>query len=158
QLANGYRLAGIGGSDNHRPEIPLEKPGSVGSPTTVVYAAELSVPAILAALRAGHVFIDLTASRDRLLELSATSGDRVEIAGDTLEAPANSDVKLTLHTVACQGSVVSLALDGRSDPQMKQAKISEKDQTLSFTWHSDGKKHWLRADITSPDNTLQLVG
>ena len=43
QLNIGYRLAGIGGSDNHNAMSPLEEPSSVGSPTTVVYATELSV-------------------------------------------------------------------------------------------------------------------
>ena len=38
QLNNGCRLAGIGGSDNHRPMQPLDGIGSIGSPTTVVYA------------------------------------------------------------------------------------------------------------------------
>src|SRR5215475_7298678 len=73
QLNAGYRPTAIGGSDNHNPELPLEKPGSVGSPTTVVYASELSVPALLSGIRSGRVFVDLTASKDRVLDFSAES-------------------------------------------------------------------------------------
>src|SRR5438270_8015552 len=37
QIDAGYRPTAIGGSDNHDPELPPDRPGSVGSPTTVVY-------------------------------------------------------------------------------------------------------------------------
>ncbi len=37
QLSLGHRLSAIGGSDNHRPFIPLDQPGAIGRPTTVVY-------------------------------------------------------------------------------------------------------------------------
>ena len=63
ELNRGCRLTGIGGSDNHRPMQPLDQLGSIGSPTTVVYAAELSTPAILDGIRAGHVFIDVTGTQ-----------------------------------------------------------------------------------------------
>ena len=61
QLQAGYRLTAIGGSDNHDAQLAPEKPGSVGSPTTVVYAPELSVKGVMAGIRSGRVFIDLTA-------------------------------------------------------------------------------------------------
>ena len=43
---------------------------------TVVYAQDLSVPAILDGIRSGHVFIDLTGSHDRMLEMTATPPDK----------------------------------------------------------------------------------
>ena len=48
QLNAGYRITAIGGSDTHRPQ---EK--TTGEPTTVVYALELSVSAILAGIKGG---------------------------------------------------------------------------------------------------------
>ncbi|PYX99761.1 MAG: phosphotransferase [Acidobacteria bacterium] len=74
QLSAGYRATAIGGSDNHNPDLPPDKPGSVGSPTTVVYASELSVPGILAGIHSGRVFVDLTGSQDRLLDFTAQAG------------------------------------------------------------------------------------
>lgn len=115
QLRDGLRPTAIGGSDNHRPELSLDKAGSVGSPTTVVYVPELSVPAILAAIRAGHAFVDLTGSHDRLLEFSATSDGHSVAAGDALEAPAGANVQVTAHVVGCQGSSAVFLIDGRSD-------------------------------------------
>jgi hypothetical protein len=92
QLTLGYRLTAIGGSDNHRPTRPLDEVGSVGSPTTVVYASELSTPAILAGIRAGHVFLDLTGSRGRLLEVTASDAAGTAQMGDLLAAAKGSQV------------------------------------------------------------------
>ena len=94
QLNRGCRLTGIGGSDNHRPMQPLDQIGSVGSPTTVVYAAELSTPAILDGIRAGHVFIDVAGTRDRLLEITARAGGKSAVAGDELDAASGEAVEL----------------------------------------------------------------
>ncbi|HWC19720.1 MAG TPA: CehA/McbA family metallohydrolase, partial [Terriglobales bacterium] len=74
QLDAGYRVTAIGGSDNHDASLPPERTGSIGSPTTVVYAPELSVGGILGGIRAGRVFVDLTASKDRLLDFFAQNG------------------------------------------------------------------------------------
>src|SRR5262249_37764724 len=104
QLGNGLRPTAIGGSDNHRPELPLEKTGSVGRPSTVVYARELSVSAILDAIRAGHVFVDLAGSRDRLLEFSASLSGKSASAGDALSAPSGANVQVTTRVVGCSGS------------------------------------------------------
>lgn len=55
RLNEGHRLTGIGGSDDHG---AATRPGSaIGTPTTVVFADELSEAALLAGLRAGRVFI-----------------------------------------------------------------------------------------------------
>ena len=89
-LNQGYHLTGIGGSDNHDADIPVPGPGSIGYPTTVVQAADLSTPSILAGLRAGHVFIDTEGTRDRVLEYSASAGDRSAAMGDTLPVPKDA--------------------------------------------------------------------
>jgi hypothetical protein len=105
-LDSGYRLTGIGGSDNHRPMQPLEQIGSVGSPTTVVYATELSTPAILAGIRAGHVFMDLAGTRDRLLEVTARVRDQVAHMGDLLNVSKGEAAVFDLHVAAAAGGKV----------------------------------------------------
>src|ERR1700751_5683790 len=77
-LDQGYRLTAVGGSDNHNAKQSLIQLGGgwVGTPTTVVHANELSMPAILAGIRAGHVFIDVQGTRDRMLDLTASAGQQ----------------------------------------------------------------------------------
>lgn len=157
QLNLGFRLTAIGGSDNHRPMKPLDQIGSVGNPTTVVYASELSTPAILAGIAAGHVCIDLTGSHDRMLELDAKTGDQTAHMGDTLKAANDATVALEVHAVGVATGRVVLIEDGKELPE-SDAAIVEKDQTKKFSWKSDGKRHWIRADIMSPENKLWLLG
>jgi hypothetical protein len=158
QLRDGLRPTAIGGSDNHRPELSLEKNGSVGSPTTVVYAPELSVAAILKAIKAGHVFIDLTGSRDRLLDFSASSGASTAVAGDSLTAPSGVTIQITAHIVGCESSSAGFVLDGHEDSAFPAMSITHGDETLRLSWTSDGKTHWLRAEVRTADGALQLLG
>ena len=66
QLQRGMHLTAIGGSYNqHADQADPNAAGAIGGPTTVVYSAELSQTAILEAIRAGHVFVDVAGSPDR---------------------------------------------------------------------------------------------
>ncbi len=157
-LNEGCRLAGIGGSDNHRPVQPLNQVGSIGSPTTVIYAAELSTPAILNAVRAGHVFIDLAGTRDRLLEVAAQAGGQVAHVGDLLAAAQDEKVTFELHIVAAAGGTIHWIEDGQDMPLKEGSTISSADQKLPLLWTSDGRRHWFRAEVAGPDGKLWLLG
>jgi hypothetical protein len=157
QLDLGCRLTGIGGSDNHRPMQPLDELGSIGSPTTVVYAAELSAPAILDAIRAGHVFIDVAGTSKRILAVDAQSGSQLAHAGDLLKAASGTTVKLEVQVTAAQGGKLTW-IDNGETMRGASAEITEDDQTRSASWASDGKRHWLRAEVRGPDGKLWLLG
>ena len=157
QLNDGCRLTGIGGSDNHRPMIPLDRPGSVGSPTTVVYAAELSAPAILDGIRAGHVFIDVTGSRDRVLEVSARDGAHEAHAGDLLDAARSDTVRIEAHVLNAAGAKMRWIVDGQ-EAHNGGTEITSADQIPTLEWTSDGRRHWIRAEVIGPDDKLWLLG
>ena len=158
QLDQGYRLTGIGGSDNHRPMTPLDKLGSIGSPTTVVYAQNLSEPAILEGIRAGHVFIDLVGTKDRLLEVTAKTGSLTAHMGDGLEVANGAVVSFDVHVAnADKGKVVLLA-DGREISSPTDLTVTGDDETKHVSWTSDGKRHWIRANVMGPDGAWWLVG
>jgi hypothetical protein len=158
ELNKGCRLTGIGGSDNHRPMQPLDQQGSIGSPTTVVFATELSTPAILEAIRAGHVFIDLAGTRDRLLEETAHLRDQAFHAGDTLEASIGQRVNFELHVVAAAGGKIRWREDGEEIAQTTATEVSSNDQTFPWTWVGDGQRHWFRAEVVGADGKTWLLG
>jgi hypothetical protein len=158
QLNNGCRLAGIGGSDNHRPMQPLNEIGSIGSPTTVVYATELSTPAILDGIRAGHVFIDLAGTRDRLLEVTARAGNQAVHAGDLLTAPAGQAVNFNLRVTAAAGGTVRWLEDGQEVAVKTSAAIASSEQSFSLPWVSDGRRHWFRAEVMGVGGKMWLLG
>ncbi len=75
KLNEGFRLTGVGGSDNHDADYPPQRRSAVGHPTTVVFAENLSERAILDGIRAGHVFVDVEGSGSRVLEFTAHFGE-----------------------------------------------------------------------------------
>ena len=158
QLSAGYRATAIGGSDNHNPDLPPDKPGSVGSPTTVVYASELSVPGILAGIHSGRVFVDLTGSQDRLLDFTAQAGTTKVAMGGILQVGAGDTVGLSVRVAGSAGSQLRILADGQPQASIPPVAITTSDQTLTAAWRSDGQRHWLRADVVSQSGKLELLG
>jgi len=158
ELNEGCRLTGIGGSDNHRPMEPLDRMSSIGMPTTVVYASELSTPAILNGIRAGHVFIDLGGTRDRMLEFSASADGAQAQAGDAMQAKNGAEVQFHLHVTHAAGGKVRWIEDGKEVSGSGSAEITSEDQQSSLPWTSDGGRHWFRAEVTGADGKRWLVG
>jgi hypothetical protein len=152
QLAKGYRLVAIGGSDTHRPEQ-----GTIGHPATVVHAQELSVHGILNAIRAGHVCVDLTASHDKVIDLRVTDSAAHAAMGERLTAAPNDRVTLTAHVIGSSGSTLRWLLDGKVVSTLPPQSLSSDSADETAGWTSDGQRHWLRAEVRTSDGTLQLL-
>ncbi|MEO8115610.1 MAG: CehA/McbA family metallohydrolase, partial [Phenylobacterium sp.] len=157
RLNAGLRITAVGGSDNHDPSLDPAKPSAVGYPTTVVHASELSQSAVLSATRAGHVFVDVTGSRDRLLEVTANSGTARAEMGDSLIAPEGASVHMTIHVTNATSGNLSIVGDGPK-PKLAAAALASAEETRSFDVTSDGRRHWLRVDVRGPDGRLWLLG
>ena len=156
RLNAGQRITAIGGSDNHNAPLDPARPGAVGYPTTVVHAAALSQPAILAAIRAGHVFIDTTGSRDRTLEVTAMSGGRTAEMGDALAAPAGAPIQVSVHVTHAAGGSLSIAGNGPR-PELGGQALGD-DETVAFEVSGASGPNWLRVDVRGPDGKLWLLG
>lgn len=157
QLQKGHRLTAIGGSDTHdvTSTSVSPPPGRIGVPTTVVYAKELSIDAIMAGIRAGNVFVDTAGSRDRKLELSATYGKSVVAMGGQLSVPARQSVTFTARVEQMTGGTVEIIRDGRTT---RRTAIPTAKHSWSFEETSDGKRHWIRIDVRDADGKLALLG
>jgi hypothetical protein len=106
-LDRGGRAAAIGGSDDHRAGTGTGMFDSpIGSPATMVLATELSVPAIVEAVRQGRTVVKLDGPENPMIDL--TAGDaRI---GDTIDAPRFT---LAVHaTGAATGDVIRFVRNG----------------------------------------------
>ena len=157
RLNAGFRITGVGGSDNHDLDLKPESRSGIGYPTTVVHATALSQPAILAGIRAGHVFVDITGSHDKQLDVTAASGGRTAEMGDAIAAPGGQPVHMTVHVRHAAGGSLSLAGNGPK-PELADAALGGDDETRSFEVSGDGQRHWLRIDVRGPDGKLWLLG
>lgn len=158
QLLEGHRLTAVGGSDNHHADWPPDRLGSIGSPTTVIYAEQLSVPGILRGVRSGRVFIDLTGSRDRLLDMNARVESATVAMGGDLQTHQDDTLALEVHVVGSAGDSAHLLLDGEPLPGTQPLPITKPDEMLHATWKSDGRRHFIRAEVRDADDQLLLLG
>jgi hypothetical protein len=158
-LQKGLRPTAIGGSDNHQGGQGGKAGNFLGVPTTVVHADELSQVAILQGVRQGHVFVDTDGTHDRLLEFTAqVDGGAQAMMGDALAAPAGAAVRFVVHVAHAAGANIRLILDAHDASLLRDTRVDSADVVRSFTWPSDGKRHWIRVEVRDPNGHLMLLG
>jgi hypothetical protein len=158
QLNKGFRLTGIGGSDNHDADLPHDARSAIGRPTTVIYAAVLSEGAILNAVRAGHVSIDVEGTKSRILQFEAKTGSKTAVMGDSINAYSGQQIHFTVRLIALQGAYAEIILDGNNTALLDKSESKKPDETREFDYVSDGKRHWLRVNVRAGNGSLQMVG
>lgn len=155
QLDAGRRITAVGGSDNHDAGLDPARPAAIGTPATVVHADNLSQDALLAGIRAGHVFIDAKGTRDRLLEVTAEAAGRTATMGDVLPLTTATTVQVRVHVTHADGGVVRLGAGG--DPHT--AQIHGDDATIAFTIAVDpARTRYIIPEVTAPDGDPWLLG
>lgn len=160
QLATGAKLTAVGGSDNHDASLPVGSATAIGSPTTVVEAGGLSVPAILDGIRQGRAFIDMTGSRDKVIDMEALDsrpGSKAARMGSALEAAAGDTIAFKIYVVGCNGAAVHIIVDGRKSQTIGPLTIESTKQDLDFSWKSDGGRHWIRVEVRNAGGELMLL-
>lgn len=161
RLNAGHRLTGIGGSDSHDPGVEISRigAGKVGTPTTVVFARELSQPAILDGIRAGRVFVDVQGTRERTLDFVARAGSRTARMGEELALADGAQVEFEASIGGVAGGQVEVIVDGtRAAGLLPDATLADTSARKTFRWRSDGRRHWLRIDVRDAQGRLALVG
>lgn len=154
-LNQGHRIAAIGGSDNHDATLEGVTTGGarIGTPTTVVHADALSMPAILAGIRAGRVFVDVEGSGKRALDLTATAaGSKAEMGG-SLEVPDGAEVSFAAEIHEAAGGRLEVIRNG-----VRVQSLDVDDRPVKFSLRADGGMRWVRVDVRGPDGKLWLLG
>ncbi|MGU3391141.1 CehA/McbA family metallohydrolase [Sphingomonas sp. M1A8_2b] len=165
-LDRGFRLTGIGGSDNHDAidghagTSPVGAQSPVGTPATVVYATDLSQAAILAGVRSGRVFVDLEGAHPgRVLDLSASvDPGAITVMGGTLTRRSRQAIHGFVHVAGADGDVVDLIVDGVHRPLPNEGRIAGSDAKLAFTIGAGHAVRWMRADIRTAGGRRVLIG
>lgn len=145
QLRQGKRFTGVGGSDKHQGTFTGELGWyEVGNPCTWVHADALSVPAIVAGLRAGHVFVSESPAGPRL-ELTAEAGGQQATMGDELCLSAGDDLRLRCRVWGGVGNLLRLV----SAQEILEAAIPSDDFTHECQVVVTGDTYW-RAEVIEP--------
>lgn len=157
-LNKGFRLTAIGGSDNHDADIPVPGPRSIGYPTTVIYARELSTPAILDGIKAGHVFVDTEGTRNRMLEYSAVTDGRSAAMGDTLLVTKSNPIRILAHVKGAEGAHIVVIADGVELQTGQKTGIHSDDAQLALDFDGNQVRKWIRLDVCNAEGHRLLIG
>ncbi|OYY71283.1 CehA/McbA family metallohydrolase [Sphingomonas sp. 28-63-12] len=107
-LSDGHPIAAIGGSDNHDGAQAADLAGTIGRPTTVVWADGLNQQAILAGIRAGRVFVDLAGTAGSMLDLAVTSDRSTATMGGQLNAKPGEALVVRVSVRAPTGCTLDI--------------------------------------------------
>lgn len=151
QLNAGQRITAIGGSDNHDAGLSPDIASSIGRPTTVVHAQELSTAGLLAGLRAGRVFIDLDGTRDRLLDLSARTARSSATMGGGLAVRPGETVTFTATVAGADQARLEIVQDGKI-----RAPVFMRPGVFSI--RMGDRPAWVRANLRDPGGRLLAIG
>lgn len=126
----GFHVAAVGGSDDHKAGVDLGTFQSpIGDPTTMVFAEELSAAAILDGIRKGRTVVKLQGPGDPMVDLAssiAPTGDTVLAERTTLKATvtggAGSEVRfvhngMRLAEVAVSSDPFSIEVEAPAPPE-----------------------------------------
>lgn len=116
-LNRGARLTAVGGSDEHTPDESADY--SLGQPTTVVWAKELSEPAIVDGLRSGRVYIRTKGPVGPSLEFAARYQDGTFQMGDvvSLRNGTGHELLLRVRLDGAAGQTLQWVRNGRIEAE-----------------------------------------
>jgi hypothetical protein len=133
RLNEGHRITAIGGSDDHGARSPR---GHIGSPATVIYAAELSETALLEGIRSGRVYVRTRGPEGPRLELTGAAGETPALQTQTAQmggivkvAKAGTAVRLAVHAAGAVGQRAEIVRNGEV---VSTLSVETADQELSF--------------------------
>ena len=72
--------------------------------------------------------------------------------------PSGEHVEFSLRVTAAAGGQVRWREDGEEIAQTTSTEVSTNDQAFSWTWVSDGLRHWFRAEVVGTDGKTWLLG
>ena len=151
-LRQGRRVVAVGGSDKHvAPFTGEASPYDLGTPTTWVYAEELSTAGILAGIRAGHVFVSTDQQGPELYLTADADGDGLHEAmmGDEVIVAAGQPVMLRTQVVGGRGLMLRIV----SGEGMKSVPVESDDFVYQWQAWPNGATFY-RLELAEPTSAL----
>jgi hypothetical protein len=151
-LNQGHQITAIAGSDSHDPDRPVEAPGALGRPATVIWAASLSQSDLMASLRVGRVFIDLTHPGLAAFDLEARAEGASAVMGGQITASPGQMIAFRATIAGAPAARLYVVEPGGAVEVLPVPEGPE--ATVAFTRRSEGRTGWLRVELRDLDGAL----
>jgi len=152
--AQGFRIAAIGGSDDHSAGTGTgDTDTPIGNPTTLVLADELSEPAIMEGIRNGRTIVQLRGPDDPFVEVTMrrADGSAAEI-GDDVDGIAT--VTMPVKITGGNGNFVQLWRDG---VKLVQKPITSDEFQVTLTDTPGPGEFRYRVELINDSNNRIVV-
>lgn len=158
--AAGHGLTAVAASDNHDPA--REGSGGVGVPATVVYASDLSQPAILQGIREGRVFLDVTGAGGVHLDFAVKAGEAEARMGGRLAAAAAGPLELAVDLRAPSAGTLEV-FDGAERIAAEAVTAGEAVRTVILPGTAGHRLIWLKlrgagGELLAMSNAVEIGG
>lgn len=158
-LAQGFKITGVSGSDSKGIDAPeARNRKGYGSSATMVFADNLSRPALADAIRAGHAYIR-TLGVDESPEMTltvATDDGQSGIYGDTVFADSAT---LSVLVIGAQGQRMTLIIDGESTSSVPiAADPFAAEFPLARLATSGPAGTFARIEVVRSDGVITVIG
>lgn len=110
-LNRGWRVTAVAGSDDHTPDD--EADNGVGTPATVVWAHELSEPAIVEGLKSGRVYVRTRGPAGPRLQFEAVAGAARYPMGAVIRSPSAVELELRAELAGADGQKLQWIQNGK---------------------------------------------
>jgi MYXO-CTERM domain-containing protein len=152
-IAQGFRIAAIGGSDDHHAGMNEGTAGAeIGDPTTNVLADNLSEAAIIDAVKHGRTVVQLRGPTGAFLDMTMKTKDGGSDAEIGDEVDGVDSIEISSHVTGGDGDTVQLFRNG---VKVDQKKVSGDDTTVTFSRTPTGDLESYRLELL--DATLVQV-
>ncbi|HWO21417.1 MAG TPA: CehA/McbA family metallohydrolase [Kofleriaceae bacterium] len=147
--AQGFRIAAVGGSDDHRAGAGTgANDSAIGSPTTLVLADELTEAAILEGIRRGRTIVQLRGPDDPRVDLRIGAAE----IGDDVDGVEVAELDVSVRGGA--GTFVQLWRDGA---KLAQVEVVRDDFTHRFEDRPGAADRRYRIELIDGGNRRLVV-
>ena len=151
-LNEGYRIIGIGGSDDHNAK-------TIGIPTTMVFAEALSEQGLLAAVREGKVYIRTQGNDSPEIEFWATSRDKKWEMGEVIPTSDLEEGTLTVHLkIEDKGRSRLELIKNGVVTNIPESAISRSGNSASFSQEVEVQEgDWVRINLRNEEGEITVI-
>lgn len=154
-LNQGYQITAVGGSDDHSGGFESAQPGT---PTTMVWAKNLSEKSIIEGVKSGNVYLKTERATDRDITFYAESGETNWKMGETIALAENSSpITFKIGTDPQEKLSAEWIINGEiAEVQENPRETTDGNIEFTYAWNNP-EAGWIRLNLRRDDDIVIIT-